>query len=177
MECFSLCSEALLSENQETVCETNSQLSLNYIWRIPWQMWLMHCRIISHVVWFLDSSQRNGCMYSVIRFHTQIIFWSIYIFNEKENMSGPWGFHFMFNRHIFSTWSVYTMVLNKYELMDYRFLIRHNRWIWLVKHGEDWGGEAADDKQKTVQFSLAFICGKLIKSYLRCLTWNCTETL
>jgi hypothetical protein len=30
----------------------------------------------------------------------------------------------------------YTMFLYKDELMDYRFLIRHTRWTWLVKHGE-----------------------------------------
>lgn len=170
MKCSSLWSEILLCEKQETFVKTNSQLSLNYIWRVYWQMWLTHFRIMLHAVWFLAFSQRNDCMYSKIRYHTQIMFWSSYIFNEKENKSQPWGCHFMFNRHILSTWSIYTMLLYKYEPMDYRFLLRHTRWTWLVKHGEDWREEAADDKQKTAHFSLAFMCGKLIKSYLRWLS-------
>lgn len=30
----------------------------------------------------------------------------------------------------------YIMFFYKDELMDYRFLIRYIRWIWLVKYGE-----------------------------------------
>lgn len=131
-------------------------------------MLLMHCRIMLHIFWFLGFSPRNDCMYSEIRFHTQIIFWTIHISSEKENKSQPWGLTSCL------TGTFYTERLHKAPLQGWSWwctdLIRHNRWTWWVKHGEDWGEEAADDKQKTAQFSLAFMCGKLIKSYLTCLS-------
>lgn len=86
-------------------------MSLNYIWRVRWQMWLMHFRIMLHAIQFLDFSQRNNCMYSKIRFHTQIIFWSRYIFNEKENKSQPWGCHFMFQAYSFYMKQLYNAPL------------------------------------------------------------------
>lgn len=104
-------------------------MSLNYIWRVFWQMWLMHFRIMFHAVWFLDFSQRNDCTYSEIRFHTQIIFLSIYIFNEKENKCQPWRLRVTANRHILSTcsvlhnvplqgWTDGLQILNKTHQMD-----------------------------------------------------------
>lgn len=132
-------------------------------------MLLMHCRIMLHIFWFLGFFPRNDCMYSEIIFHTQIIFWTIHISSEKRKQVPTLGPPFTFNRHILH--KAFTQGSStRMELMMYMFLIRHNRWTWWVKHGEDWGGEAADDKQKTAQFSLAFMCGKLIKNYLRCLS-------
>lgn len=122
-------------------------MSFTYIWRIHWQMLLMHYRIMLHVFWFLDFSQRNDCMYSEIRFHTQIIFWTIYLSSEKENKPQPWGLHFMFNRHILhkaftqcSSTSMELMdiqILNKTQQMD----MVSETWWRLRRRGSWWQAE------------------------------------